>query len=306
MPGRQEDLLVQVGFTGLEAAVYLTLLKESGLTGYRISKLAGKPVSNVYKALDSLESKGAVVSDGSGRSRLYSAMPVGVYLDHIEQEFSTNRNELETALKDVALPSVGYGVFKLENVEQVFDRAESMMESAERVVLVDCLPSPPKQCIKTLKKLAKRGIKVVIQCSDPLKIPGCQVLSTGWEKAAVPFPGAWFCIVVDANEYLVSFVSTDYTKIYEAFWSRSPFLTLLMYNGLFHEFANRQTFRQLREENSTLKDLDKFHKNLGKTYGLMVPAIKKLYSQHNLPFPDPMLQAASPSKKGKAKKSNSE
>jgi len=302
MPNRQEELLVQAGFSGLEAAIYLTLLKESGLTGYRISKLAGKPVSNVYKALASLESKGAVISDGSGKSRLYSALPIAVYLDHREQVFSSGRKELESSLKDIAMPSVDYGVFKLEKVEQIMDLAEAMLTRAKRTVLVDCLPAPPKHIIKTLEKLARTGIEVVVQCVKDVKIKGCHVLSTVSARDAEHFPGVWFCIVADADEYLVSFVSSDYKKVYEAFWSKSPFLTLLMYNGLFHEFANRQTWSLLRKD-TPIEDVKKFHERLGRTYMLMRPAICRLYEQHGLPLPEELSNSGDcSSDKGKKKR----
>jgi len=304
MPDRAEDYLGQVGFTGLEAAIYLTLLKESGLTGYRISKLAGKPVSNVYKALDSLESKGAIISDGSGKSRLYSALPIGVYLDHREQEFASSRKVLEQSLKDVATPSVDYGVFKLDKVEQIFERAESMLERAEQNILVDCLPAPPKQIVRKLEKLAASGIKIIIQGTGDFKVKGCQVFSTHDGEEQTQFPGTWFSIVVDASEYLVAFMSSDYSKVYEAFWSRSPFLTLLMFNGLFHEFANRQTWLLLKKK-APVGEIHKLHKEISKTFTLIGPAVRKLYSIHGIDCSDIHLDHEALQEKPKRKKSKS-
>ena len=49
--------LKNIGFSNLEALIYLTLLNESNLTGYRIAQILGKPVRNTYTSLMSLQKK---------------------------------------------------------------------------------------------------------------------------------------------------------------------------------------------------------------------------------------------------------
>jgi len=50
--------LTDLGLNNLEANVYLALLIDPGSTGYRVAKNLGKPVSNVYQALESLTGRG--------------------------------------------------------------------------------------------------------------------------------------------------------------------------------------------------------------------------------------------------------
>ena len=67
--------LVALGFTALEAEIYSLLLEEEApATGYRVAQALRKPASNIYKALESLESKGAVMVD-EGESRLCRPIP---------------------------------------------------------------------------------------------------------------------------------------------------------------------------------------------------------------------------------------
>ncbi|MDO8629132.1 MAG: helix-turn-helix domain-containing protein, partial [Phycisphaerales bacterium] len=66
--------LVPLGFTPLEGEVYAILVAESPATGYRVAQAIGKPVANTYKAIESLERKGAIVVD-DGESRLCRAVP---------------------------------------------------------------------------------------------------------------------------------------------------------------------------------------------------------------------------------------
>src|SRR5690348_11547616 len=67
------DVLLEFGFNGIEAAIYQTLRRNPGLTGYRIAKLIGKQQANTYQALASLLHKGAVLVE-EAETRTYSAV----------------------------------------------------------------------------------------------------------------------------------------------------------------------------------------------------------------------------------------
>src|SRR5688500_1986290 len=55
--------LQDLGFTGLEAEVYAALLEGSPVTAYRVAQQVGKAAANVYKAVESLRRKGAILVD---------------------------------------------------------------------------------------------------------------------------------------------------------------------------------------------------------------------------------------------------
>ena len=64
--------LIDIGLKELEAQVYLQLLKEPGITGYRISKLLKKTKPTVYKILETMLEKGLIISDESAKNQIYS------------------------------------------------------------------------------------------------------------------------------------------------------------------------------------------------------------------------------------------
>ena len=67
--GRPIDDLQELGFTGLEAEVYIHLAQGEASTGYAIARALNKPTANTYKAIAALEAKGAViVDDGDTRA----------------------------------------------------------------------------------------------------------------------------------------------------------------------------------------------------------------------------------------------
>ena len=58
-------ILSEIGFSELESKIYITLLQEGRATGYKISKIIGKPVANTYQALYKMQIKGLVIIDES-------------------------------------------------------------------------------------------------------------------------------------------------------------------------------------------------------------------------------------------------
>src|SRR3954454_24931874 len=91
------NALVGLGFTGLEAEIYTALLAESPVTGYRVAQAIGKPAANVYKAIASLEAKGAVLVD-DGASRVCRAVPPDELLARLERGFAERKAQAASAL----------------------------------------------------------------------------------------------------------------------------------------------------------------------------------------------------------------
>ena len=67
------ESLQELGFTETEALAYAGLVPISPATGYRVAQAIGKPAANTYKALESLEAKGAVLVE-SGAVRPLAAI----------------------------------------------------------------------------------------------------------------------------------------------------------------------------------------------------------------------------------------
>ena len=58
-----EKSLESLGLTQIEALAYAYLVANPSSTGYRVARGIGKPTANVYRALESLGRKGAVLQD---------------------------------------------------------------------------------------------------------------------------------------------------------------------------------------------------------------------------------------------------
>jgi sugar-specific transcriptional regulator TrmB len=237
MKERALVLLADLGFTGVEAAAYVALLKEPGATGYRVSRLIGKPVPNTYKALDSLKVKGAVVLDDTARGRSYAAVPIAEYLDGMKRQLDTRGQSIEHELKDIVTTPMEGGIFQLTTVHQVYERVRAMLGAAKSVVLMDIFPAPLEELRPAVEAAARRGVKVMLMVYTPTEVKGCEVIAP---KEPAPhlkqWDGDWMNVVVDCSEYVHSLLKKNGAGVHRAVWTRDPYLAIQAFGGALHEF----------------------------------------------------------------------
>jgi hypothetical protein len=240
------DHLSELGFSGAEAAVYVALLSEPKATGYRIARLAGKPVPNTYKALDALHKKGAIIVDETGRGRTYTALPVSEFFEGMKRRLDTMRVHLEEELKGLAMGSVEGGIYQLTTPDQVYGRAKTLLREAKSVALVDIFPTPLEHLRGDLEAAAKRGVHVWVLTYLPGEIKGCDVIAPTRPAIHLEIWKAdWMNIIVDSREALYSLLKRDGTGVYRAVWIKDPYLAMQAFNGAFHEFAFDRTGQYL-------------------------------------------------------------
>lgn len=224
------ELLKDIGFSDLEADAYLALLSEPGSTGYRIAQIIGKPVPNTYKTLDNLENRGAIIADHSGRSRLYSAVPIGDFIDSMVRGLESSRKMLQKELSDVGTLPPEEGIYRLQNVQQVYSKAESMIASANTSLLIDIDPIPLRQLEPSIDAAVERGLKPLVHVhSDSMnrKINGCEVINS----CKLDWPGEWLVVHADGREYLIAVITPDERRVLQAVWSRNAFIAPLVFHG---------------------------------------------------------------------------
>ena len=246
MKERAQSLLAEVGFSGLEAEVYLALLREPCASGYRVAQLVGKPVANTYKALDSLRVKGAVVADESAGTRTYVALPVREYLDGMRRNLESKQELIEHELKDVAATPLSGGIFELTTVEQVYERCRRLLRDAKSMALLDAHRIPLLKLKDELLTAAKRGVKIFIKTYAPLEIPGCEIIAPDKDLSYNFWNGDWLNVMIDWREYVQSFLKRNGAGVWEAVWSRNPYLSTLACNGCLHELILTRVGMMLR------------------------------------------------------------
>lgn len=230
--GQSLKPLVNLGFTALEAEVYACLLEQSAATGYRIAQLLGKPAANVYKALESLQAKGAAVTD-DGQTRRCRAVPAEEVLAQLERRFRSNRDRAARTLAEVAAPRDDDRVYRLTTPEQVFERCRAMVRRARKIVLLDVFPELLEELRDDVERRAREGVDVAILTYAPAEVVGARVIvhpRGGVTRSR--WPGNWVTLTVDGSEHLVALVSADGKSVHQAIWTGSLYLSWVYHSAL--------------------------------------------------------------------------
>jgi HTH-type transcriptional regulator, sugar sensing transcriptional regulator len=229
--------LVALGFSTLEAETYTALVEESPATGYRVSQLSGRPLSNTYKALESLAAKGAIDLDEGG-PKLCRAVPPDELLARIKRDFTSKCREAERALAHLTKAVSDDRVYQLQTVDQLFERCRAVLARAERTVVADTFPGPLVHLSDDLQRTAARGLDVALIAYEPVSLDGVEVvLKRDGAKTIAKWPGHWLNLSADGAEFLIAMLSVDGTRLHQAIWTRSEYLSFIYHSSLTAELV---------------------------------------------------------------------
>lgn len=223
--------LSDLGFTNLEAEIYAFLLQESPATGYRIAQAIGKPAANTYKAIQTLEGKGAVIVE-DGTSRMCRAVSSDELLSRLSREFELKRRTAMTSLSKLNHPSSDERIYQVRSREQVFQRYREMLVEAKQVVL-GVLPAVFAQDLaEDLLATAARDVDIALKSDPNVRIERVEIVpDAGHARARLTLQ-----LVVDGEQMLVAGFD-DGGGLLQALWTRSPMLAVMQHDGLAAELC---------------------------------------------------------------------
>lgn len=229
--------LMALGFTEIEAAAYTFLVRESPATGYRVAQAVGRTAANCYKALESLEQRGAVVAE-DGEVRNYRAVPPQELLRGMASAFAKHHDSVSRLLERVHSESSDDRVYQLRAPEQVYERCRTILDEARYIVLIDTFSAPLAVLSDHVERAVARGVKVAVMVYEPTILPGAEVVLN--HQASVVrgrWSGQWINLAADSKEQLHALMSPDGTEVFHATWSASAFLAHLYQSGLLGEMS---------------------------------------------------------------------
>ncbi|GAB4549680.1 MAG: hypothetical protein Tsb0013_11070 [Phycisphaerales bacterium] len=230
--------LTALGFTDLEATIYASLVAGEGETGYALAKATGKPVANVYKAVESLEAKGAIVVAGL-EPRTLRAVDPGDLVRSLRERFASKADDAERALAQLHSPEETGGLYRLTSSQQVFERARTMIRQAQSTVLVDAYPNCLAPIAGELTDAASRGVKVVLLgYTDEHVTPGVRRLTHRLGDLVMERRIDDHLIVnTDAEQLLMAQLAVGAGSVMQAIWTDQLFLAMHYYDSFFCQFV---------------------------------------------------------------------
>ncbi len=226
--------LMDLGFTRLEAEIYTFLVQNPPSTGYRIAQAIGKPAANVYKALQTLELKGALLIDES-ENRMCRAVEYSELLDRMERQFTDSKNKASASLASLRTEDNDDRVYQVKTREQVLERCRNMLETVQEIIIIDAYPEMLETLKPDINKAIKRGVNVAVNAYQPVSIPGAELFDRpDGERFMRRWPGYWINIIKDGDEYIIAFFDRK-GQVVQAVWSSSPYLSWVYYSALLSE-----------------------------------------------------------------------
>ncbi len=263
--------LVELGLTALEAEIYVYLARGESATGYRVAQALGKPVANTYKAIESLQIKGAIeVEDGD--SRTCRAVPPEEFLGRLEREFLDRRRKAGKELSRLARPAADDRLYTIRSAAQVIERARAMLGRAEKIALIDAFPGPQSLLKPDLEAAAARGVAVLLHNYDQAKVAGVTIVPEQRPAEVLGrTPGEHLSLVVDAREYLVALIRLGGAGVHQAVWTRSSIVATNQHIGMLYEMMLAEVELRLDEGEPTAEELRRALKPYRKHYLQFTP-----------------------------------
>jgi sugar-specific transcriptional regulator TrmB len=238
MQGEQDrtliDTLRRLGFSDLEALIYLDLLRHPSSTGYRIGRSISKPHANVYQSLVALEQKGAVVFE-DGETRIYSAVSPGELIGNLRTRYEKECGEAEEALKSLQVkPLEEDRFFRLTSRDQVYARARAMLAGARETALLEAFPTCAEEIRPDLEQAVERGLILAgLVMRDEDLIEGSRLIRSKMSEMILErWPGDQLTLIVDAKEFLLAHFDRRTGEVKRAVSVSSPYIATLFNNGI--------------------------------------------------------------------------
>jgi sugar-specific transcriptional regulator TrmB len=162
-----QEAMAGLGFTGLEAQIYAFLLSESPATGYRIAQAIRKPAANTYKAIATLEAKGALSREGGH----CSALPLDQVLGQIQNRIRGQIQTAERALKAVGDAPKDTRFYAITSREQAIGLAKTAMLEAERSIALLSADALDPILIEALILAAEKGVEISVVAPPSDQLP---------------------------------------------------------------------------------------------------------------------------------------
>jgi HTH-type transcriptional regulator, sugar sensing transcriptional regulator len=227
--------LEAIGFTALEARIYVELLRSGALTGYRIAQLVGKATANTYRALEALSQRGIVYCE-DGPTRVYRAAPYAEVAAVLAVDF-----QRRMLLSTQALSSFDRGrsddrIYRLHGADQIYERANRLVAQAKSIVVVDAFPDALEQLRPALEDAAANGVAVIVHAYAPAQIRKGRVVEAPHAEAIrAQWPGTWVNVSADGSAALIAHVLDDDRTV--GIWTENPHVAWMFYCGIASETA---------------------------------------------------------------------
>jgi len=152
--------LQELGFTDYEAKIYISLLQNSPVTAYEISKNNALPRPNVYSALDSLEKKQAVQRASLDPVRFVPVSPATLF-SRISKTVQDRCLALEVGLEKLQPEEKTHYVWNIDSSDEARLKINQLIVVAKSHIWIKAHYEELLPHLDELKLASKRGVALL-------------------------------------------------------------------------------------------------------------------------------------------------
>ncbi|BDU49868.1 TrmB family transcriptional regulator [Haliovirga abyssi] len=159
------DELQKFNLSKIEATVYLTLVRYSGLNGSQISKLLNANRGSVYSALNSLYDKGAVYLM-PGEKKVYKAKKPEIFIENLKNKYIEDYKNSAEVLKDEfskfeSVKTQEQEYWNIKGQNNFILKAKELLFSAQEEIYINTNYNL-RAFSEEFKELNSRGVKIIM------------------------------------------------------------------------------------------------------------------------------------------------
>lgn len=165
--------LENLGFSKLEAQIYLALLEGGNMSAYQLAKKIEISRPSIYNALEHMYEKG-IVQVIPESTIMYVAQQPQVLLDKLNCEFLDNSTRLARGLTDFMATRKEEKLVSFRGYEITIAKAKEILQTAESEVYINT-DFDLYLFQKEFKSLKERGIRVIVFSFGDLESKGLDI-----------------------------------------------------------------------------------------------------------------------------------
>lgn len=199
-----------LGFTGVEAQIYVFLLQSPQATGYEVSKGIGVPRANAYQALETLLAKEYVLAVSKDPVR-YATVPPALLLRRIQEETRRRCQDLEARLQTLEKPETVGHFWELREQDRIEQRMLELVNTATQRIAASLWAEDLQRLTEPLRAARRRGCTIILNLFGEARVDFATIYRhEGPEKVV---GGHVVALAIDFTEALVASLDTPPTGV---------------------------------------------------------------------------------------------
>lgn len=222
--------LIKLGFSRLEAEIYLVLL-DGAKSGYQIAKKIDISRPSVYNALEHMYDDGIILQLQDNSSE-YVAQPPEIIFKRLNEEYTENALFAEKVLTEYTSNRFEERLATFKGLKSVITRAKQMIADSKQEVFINT--DMDISCFKDeINSTAKSGTNIYVFSFYKLNADDIQCTTFSHEREPLEV-STRLMISSDRNEILVANKSSENGE-WIAFVTNNPLMTDIITEHIHHD-----------------------------------------------------------------------